>query len=267
VFRDAPAFSFVLQNGKREPASDSIRFPGSTLTLTRGQPTRITVVNRTGAPLAVHWHGMEIESWYDGVGGWSGAGMSVRPPIAAGDSFIVRMTPKRAGTFIYHTHDETGDQLAGGLYGALLVEEPGTSRDTTRDHLIVMGLRGRSSTPSLVINGDAKPQPLAIRAGMPNRLRFVSIPANERLFVELMKKDTVQEWIPLAVDGADLPAHQQVARSAIFSTSAGQTVDVHIKLDSAELASGQYALRFRTDFYPAAVLKQDTTVMMLMGRK
>ena len=267
VFGDAPAFSFVLQTGKREPASDSIRFPGSTLTLTRGQPTRITVVNRTGAPLAVHWHGMEIESWYDGVGGWSGAGMSVRPPIAAGDSFIVRMTPKRAGTFIYHTHDETGDQLASGLYGALLVEEPGTPRDTARDHLIVMGQRGRSSTSSLAINGDAKPQPLAISAGVPNRLRFVSIPANERLFVELIKENTVQEWIPLAIDGAELPAHQRVATSASFSTSAGQTVDVQVKLDSAELASGQYALRFRTEFYPAAGRQQDTTVMMLKGRK
>ena len=193
--------------------------------------------------------------------------MSVRQPIAAGDSFIVRMTPKRAGTFIYHTHDETGDQLAGGLYGALLVEEVGASRDTTRDHLIVMGQRGRSSTSSLAINGDTKPRTLAISAGVPNRLRFVSIPANERLFVELMKKDTIHEWIPLAVDGAELPAHQQVARSAIFSTSAGQTVDVQIQLDSARLASGQYALRFRTDFYPAAGRKQDTTVMMLMGRK
>ncbi len=267
VFGDAPAYSFVLQNGTREPASDSIRIPGSTLTLVRGQPTRITVVNRTGAPLAVHWHGMEIESWYDGVGGWSGAGMSVRPPIAAGDSFIVRMTPKRAGTFIYHTHDETGDQLASGLYGALLVEEPGTSRDTTRDHLIVMGQRGRASTSPLAINGETKPRSLAISAGVPNRLRFVSIPANERLFVELLKQNTVQEWIPLAVDGAELPAHQRVATSARFSTSAGQTVDVQVQLDSAGLASGQYALRFRADFYPASQRKQDTTVMMLMGRK
>jgi FtsP/CotA-like multicopper oxidase with cupredoxin domain len=267
VFGDAPAYSFVLQNGKREPASDSIRFPGSTLTLTRGQPTRITVVNRTGAPLAVHWHGMEIESWYDGVGGWSGAGMSVRPPIAAGDSFIVRMTPKRAGTFIYHTHDETGDQLASGLYGALVVEEPGAPRDASRDHLIVMGQRGRASTSLLAINGDTEPQPLAISAGVPNRLRFVSIPANERLFVELLRGNTVQEWIPLAVDGAELPARQRIATSATFSTSAGQTVDVQVKLDSAELSSGAYALRFRTMYYPAKGRTDDTTVMKLTGRK
>jgi hypothetical protein len=102
---------------------------------------------------------------------------------------------------------------------------------------------------------------------MPNRLRFVSIPANERLFVELMKENTVQEWIPLAVDGAELPAHQRIAKSARFSTSAGQTVDVQVKLDSAELASGQYALRFRTAFYPAVGRTQDTTVMRLTSRK
>jgi len=267
VFGDAPAFSFVLQSGKREPASDSIRFPGSTLTLVRGQPTRITVVNRTGAPLAVHWHGMEIESWYDGVGGWSGAGMSVRPPIAVGDSFIVRMTPKRAGTFIYHTHDETGDQLAGGLYGALIVEEPGSPRRAATDHVIVMGQRGRSSTSPLAINGDAKPGALAISPGVPNRLRFVSIPANERLFVELVRGNTVQRWIPLAIDGAELPARHQIATAASFSTSAGQTVDVQVTLDSAELASGEYAVRFRTDFYPALDRKQDTTVMMLVRKK
>ena len=42
-----------------------------------------------------------------------------------GQSFIVRITPPRAGTFIYHTHWHDEAQLAGGLYGPLLVMEPG----------------------------------------------------------------------------------------------------------------------------------------------
>ncbi len=268
VFANAPGFAFVLQDGAREPAADSLRVPGSTLTLVRGQPARITVINRTGIPLSVHWHGMEIESWFDGVGGWSGAGMSVRPPIAAGDSFAVRMTPKRSGTFIYHTHDETGDQLAGGLYGALLVVDPKTTRDTTRDHIIVMGLRGRASTATLAVNGEAQPAPLTLAAGVPNRLRFISIPTNERIFVDLVRTDNVvQQWIPLANDGAELPAHQQVARQARFVSSAGQTMDVQVRLDSAELASGQYALRFRTVFYPASARMPDTTMMAITLRK
>jgi FtsP/CotA-like multicopper oxidase with cupredoxin domain len=42
------------------------------LVLTRGEPTAIEVVNRSGEPTAVHWHGIELESYYDGVAGWSG---------------------------------------------------------------------------------------------------------------------------------------------------------------------------------------------------
>jgi manganese oxidase len=267
VYGEAPGYAFILQEGARAPLADSLRFPGSTLTLRRGEPTQITVVNLTGTPLAVHWHGMEIESWYDGVGGWSGAGTSVRPPIAAGDSFAVRMTPPRSGTFIYHTHDETGDQLAAGLYGALLVLDPGTTRDTTRDHLLVLGLRGRASTGAFTVNGEKSPGPLLLSPDAPNRLRFVSIPPNERFFVDLMRTDgTAQQWIPLAVDGADLPAHQRAARPARFVSSAGQAFDMQVRLDSAALASGQYSLRFRTVYYPSP-RRPDTTMMAIGLRR
>jgi manganese oxidase len=268
VFGDAPGYSFIQQDGARAPAADSMRLPGSTLVLTRAEPTRITVVNHTTAPLAVHWHGMEIESWFDGVGGWSGMGRSVRPPIAPGDSFAVRMTPRRSGTFIYHSHDETGSQLGSGLYGALLVMEPGQARDTTRDHLIVLGLRGVNNTACLAVNGDSLPKPLSLSAGVAHRLRFVSIPASERVFIDLVRGDsTVQSWIPLAYDGAELSGDRQVARRARTVMSAGQTLDVQVRLDSAAIASGGYALRFRTTFYPSLARKAETVMMPIVASR
>jgi len=36
--------------------------------------------------------------------------------VAPGERLAVRMTPPRAGTFIYHVHPEPGHQLAKGLY-------------------------------------------------------------------------------------------------------------------------------------------------------
>ena len=46
VYRNDPGFGFVLQEGDRAPAADSIRIPGSPIVLTRGEPVRITIVNR-----------------------------------------------------------------------------------------------------------------------------------------------------------------------------------------------------------------------------
>jgi FtsP/CotA-like multicopper oxidase with cupredoxin domain len=56
---------------------------GPPIVLTRGQPVEIEVVNRLKDPTAIHWHGIELESYFDGVPGWSGADT---PSIAPGTS-------------------------------------------------------------------------------------------------------------------------------------------------------------------------------------
>lgn len=263
VFDDAPAYSFVVQSGTRAPALDSARIPGTPIILRRGEPSSITVINTLPKPLAVHWHGQEIESWYDGVGGWSGLGSSVRPSTAPGDSFVVHLTPRRAGTFIYHSHDETGQELASGLYGPLLVLEPGEVRDTTRDHLVIMGLRG-PERPVFAINGDSAPRPLALTAGVSHRLRLISIPANELITVGLVRADSVvQQWRTIARDGADVPASQRASRRARVNMSAGQTLDVEVDLDAAELRAGHYALRFTTLYYPEPLSPTKPTVTIM----
>ncbi len=100
--------------------------------LTRGEPVTITVVNRTPEPTSVHWHGIELESYFDGVGGWSGDRALLAPVIAPGDSFDARFAPPRAGTFIYHTHFDEIRQEPAGLAGALVVLEPGAPWDLSR---------------------------------------------------------------------------------------------------------------------------------------
>jgi len=88
--RDAPrALSFVLQRGDVSPAKDSVEIPGTVLILARNEPTDITVVNRLAEATSVHWHGLELESYSDGVSGWSGADRKVAPMIAARDSSLL----------------------------------------------------------------------------------------------------------------------------------------------------------------------------------
>jgi FtsP/CotA-like multicopper oxidase with cupredoxin domain len=157
VFGEQPGHAFIVQEGTTAPAADSIRIPGTPLVLTKGEPVRITVHNRMTIPISVHWHGIELDSYFDGVGGFSGAGARIAPMIVPRDSFVVRFTPPRAGTFIYHVHGERGEELSSGLYGSLLVLEPGTSFDPHKELLFVLADGGPGPERRIFVNGTAPP--------------------------------------------------------------------------------------------------------------
>lgn len=218
--------------------------PGPLLLAERGRPLDVTVVNRLAQGTAIHWHGLELDSYWDGVAGWSGSGTQVAPPIAAGDSFVAHLTVPRAGTFIYHTHLNDLAQVTGGLYGALVVLEPGARWDPARDHVFVLGWDGPNASPlpRVVVNGDTTAPPLVLEAGVPQRLRFVNILVGGRLAPEIRRDGALASWEVVAVDGADLPAaarHEEPARRAF---NAGMTYDARFVP-----APGTYELRVPLD--------------------
>jgi FtsP/CotA-like multicopper oxidase with cupredoxin domain len=216
---------FVLQRGDDAPAPDSVEVPGTVLTLTRGEPTDITVMNRLTEPTAVHWHGLELESYSDGVAWWSGYRNRVAPEIEPGDSFIARLTLRRAGTFIYHTHLNDLEQLTSGMYGALVVLEPGHPFDPSTDHVYVAGWDGDEDPPHIVINGDSVGLPLELAAGVVHRFRFVNIGMAALVRFALSSDSGLVVWRRVARDGADLPPQQSHPGPAALVLAVGQTAD------------------------------------------
>jgi FtsP/CotA-like multicopper oxidase with cupredoxin domain len=229
VYGDRPGYSYVLQEGPTPPAPDSIRRLSSTITLRQNEPAEITVINATRQMATIHWHGIELESFYDGVGDWSGWGANVAPPIASGDSFVVRLSPPRAGTFMYHTHTSEGIQLASGLYGALLVlpEYAPPQADTT-ERVLVAAIGGPLDDGRPVINGSATPPPIEIRAGVAHRFRFINISPLETRTVQLVSGDSIQQWRAVAKDGADLPELQATMQRGAFALHPGETYDFEV---------------------------------------
>lgn len=232
------SMAFVLQRGVNPPAADSVELPSSTLFLTRGELTDITVLNRLPEPTGVHWHGIELESYSDGVVGWSGIGNRVAPLIAPRDSFTAHLTLPRAGTFIYHTHLNDLEQLTSGLYGALVVLEPGARFDSRTDHLYTVGWDGESRVPHLLVNGDSTLRPITIEAGARHRFRLINIGVAGNVRFTILRDSSVVQWKPLAKDGADLPTSQTTARRATQNLAVGETYD--FELVSPE--PGSYAL-------------------------
>ena len=180
----------------------------------------------------MHWHGIELESFPDGVPGWSGSPGRIMPPIAPGDSFVAEFVPPRAGTFIYHTHANEQLQMGSGLYGALLVVDRDHPFDPGTDRVILVGGAGPADSlpqfefqsPGLV-NGSPAPEPMELAAGRTYRLRLININPDWRVIFSLMSDSTFATWRPVAKDGADLPASQRGPRPAYLLTGPGETAD------------------------------------------
>ena len=227
----APFYSFAFQNGTILPPMDSGLHIGPPLVLTLNEPVSITIMNTIAEPISLHWHGIELESYYDGVGGFSGTTDHIAPPIAPGDSFVAQFTPPRAGTFIYHTHVDEERQEPAGLAGALIVLDHRETWDPTRDHpvLITSPWSWEEGRTSVLVNGDATPPPLVLRAGVTHRFRIINMTTRRpALRLELRRDTTLLAWRELAKDGADLPAARRVGRPAVHQISIGETYDVEI---------------------------------------
>lgn len=241
----APIYAFALHEGGAEPPLDSGVRAGPPLVLMRDVPVAITVVNRTPEPTAIHWHGIELESYFDGVAGFSGSAQRVSPLIAAGDSFEARFTPPRAGTFIYHTHVDELRQQPAGMSGAIIVLDPGQRYDPATDIAVLITTPRDSADQgrTVLLNGRLAPAPVDLRVGVPHRLRLINITTGRpSIRLELRRDTTLLTWRALAKDGSELPAARQLVRPARQLISIGETYDFEV----TPTAAGEYRLEVRT---------------------
>ncbi len=242
----AVRYGYVLGGSPEEADPAALPLPGPTLVLMKDEPVAITLVNQSHEPAAVHWHGIELESFPDGVPGWSGDGKNLLPAIAVRDSMTVRFTPPRAGTFMYHSHFNELRQISAGLYGAIVVLEPGQRHDPETDRVLLFSDAGttingiRGPFAAVLLNGRAQPAPLALRAGTTYRFRLINIRSDYPVRLELLDGDRPMEWRHVAKDGADLPAAQRVVRPAELDFGVGEIYDVEVSPRSP----GTLTLRF-----------------------
>lgn len=228
-YGDHPGVGFVLDG--RADVEPVGQIPGPLLVLTRGEPLSVEVVNRLPEPTRVHWHGLVLESYSHGVSGWSGGPEFQAPSIAPGDAISARFTAPRAGTFAYHAPQGDVAQLASGMYGPVVVLEPGERFDPQTDHLFTMGWGGGwrlsgGAPPFVEVNGDTVPRTLEFAHGRTHRLRLINIaPAGEITVRIHAPNRRLALWRPIAKNGATLPPHRAVTGRAVTSMQVGETAD------------------------------------------
>jgi FtsP/CotA-like multicopper oxidase with cupredoxin domain len=239
----AGSYAYVVTDrGAVAPPSGII---GPPIVLTAGEPTAIAVTNHLHEATAVHWHGVEIASSYDdGAAGMpmlplamaampaphadakTAAGGMMAPPIEPGQTFTAHVTAPHAGTFMYHTHMDDTWQLVEGLAGPLIVMPPGQAFDAATDHIVMLTSGPDHPLGDLVyVNGSLTPEPIALHAGVPQRLRLINMTAVSTDIVVSLQGAADGNWTPLAKDGIDLDPRLQQARTATSQLTIGETRD------------------------------------------
>jgi manganese oxidase len=248
---DGPSLRFRLEE-RGAPTGDAGPGFSPPIVLQRGQPVSITVVNHLREPTAVHWHGIELESYYDGVAGFGGSGTRISPIIAPSDSFEARFTPPRAGTFIYHSHVDEPRQHRAGLLGALIVQDGSHITPPDEFTLFLKTLTADGRTGRIEINGRTNPDTIVLRMGHTTRLRFINLTLNNynaTLWLtarpdsaRVLAGDTLLvPWRLLAKDGALLPVSERQLTTMGQTLSIGETRDLEV----TPTARGQLRIEIR----------------------
>ncbi|MFT6633715.1 MAG: FtsP/CotA-like multicopper oxidase with cupredoxin domain [Bacteriovoracaceae bacterium] len=104
--------------------------PGPTLTFTEGDTAEINVTNNMDVETSVHWHGLILPNFQDGVP------YLTTPPIRPGKTFTYRFPITHSGTYWYHSH--TGLQEQQGIYGSIVIKPKKQKLKYDRDLVLVL---------------------------------------------------------------------------------------------------------------------------------
>lgn len=194
------------------------RVPGTEIRVRQGERLRVVVVNDLKEETTVHWHGVRVPNAQDGVPHLT------QKPIGPGGRFVYEFDCVDAGTFWYHPHQRSFEQVGRGLYGALIVEEPQPIRvdreitwvlddwrfaktgqlSDTFGHPHDISHDGRIGNV-VTLNGT-HPPPLRVRTGERLRLRLINT-ANARIFALRFRG---HEPRVIAYDGQPVTPHAPV---------------------------------------------------------
>ncbi len=189
--------------------------PGPELRFRQGDRLTIEVENRLSQETTVHWHGIRLPNAMDGVPHLT------QKPIGPGEAFLYSFDLPDAGTYWYHPHMLSSEQVGRGLYGPLIIEEAEpikVDRDVTwvlDDWRLTKSAQiddgfGNTMDAShagrigntVTINGRV-PDAFSVRHGERIRLRLINA-ANARIFgLEFAG----HEPIVIAYDGQPVDPH------------------------------------------------------------
>ncbi len=187
--------------------------PGPLIEATVGQLVEVRLHNdNVKDGIALHWHGIDVPNAQDGVAGVT------QDAVKTGEDYTYRWIAPSAGTYWYHSHQQSHPQVSGGLFGGVVihpvVREPGV-----QDVVALTHLYDAQST----VNGDSGSPRVAAEAGERVRVRVVNTDNGLQ---------TVWSSVPFvlrAVDGVEINKPTEVSDRSV-GLPAGGRADLEVRV-------------------------------------
>ena len=135
--RPVKEYSLVLENNKITLGGVTANgmtingsIPGPVLEFTEGDLAIINVTNKMDVETSVHWHGLILPNFYDGVP------YLTTPPIEPGTTFQYRIPINQSGTYWYHSHTMLQEQK--GVYGSIMIQPKEKTLEYDKDLVVVL---------------------------------------------------------------------------------------------------------------------------------
>jgi FtsP/CotA-like multicopper oxidase with cupredoxin domain len=106
--------------------------PGPEIRARKGETIKVRFRNELPEPSSLHWHGIRIENAMDGVSGLT------QNAVKPGGTFDYEFVAPDAGTYWYHAHNKSWNQVARGLYGPLIIDGDAEGFDARHDITLVI---------------------------------------------------------------------------------------------------------------------------------
>lgn len=249
-------------------------FPGPLLRARQGDRLAIAVENALPQPTAVHWHGLRLDNAMDGVPGVT------QQPIPVGATFDYEFALPDAGTYWYHSHAKSMEQIERGLYGPLIIDEsdaPDVDQDITIvvddirleqdgtitgfDNFHDLSHAGRIGNLWLA-NGQIDPA-YPLKRGERVRIRLISA-ANARVFT--LGVQGLEGWV-VALDGMPLADPQALPDELVLAPAQRMDLIVDVTTDQNEAflitfeRDGGYAIAHFPVSGPAAAARSGRVIL------
>ncbi len=104
--------------------------PGPTLEFTEGENAVIHVTNKMDVETSVHWHGILLPNFQDGVP------YLTTPPILPGTTFTYNFPINQSGTYWYHSHTMLQEQ--SGVFGSIVIQPKEKTLDYDKELVLML---------------------------------------------------------------------------------------------------------------------------------